>query len=75
MFDYELVASSESPIPYPPCVFIVPKIISSDDTEWPRLSPELMSEGEIDGFIESCKQDLERVGMRAKEALKRAGRS
>ena len=75
MFDYEVVASSDTPIPFPPIVYIVPKHYSPDETGWPRLSPQLMSEGEIDEFIKSCKQDLDRAGRLANAALKRARRS
>lgn len=74
VFDYEVVASKGSDIPYPPTVHIIPKRFSSDKDGWPRLSPELMSEGEIDGFIRSCKQDLDRVGELAKAALRNASR-
>ena len=73
-FAYELITDDGSEIPFPPIVHIIPKHFSRDKKGWPRLSPQLMSEGEIDGFIRSCKQDLDQVGKLAKVALGRTRR-
>ena len=37
---------------------------------WPILSPSLISENEIDSYIQLCKEDLDRVGKEAKRALR-----
>jgi hypothetical protein len=41
----------------------------------PTVTSQLMSEGEIDSYIESLKRDLDSVGRRAKAALVRAKES
>lgn len=38
----------------------------------PVISPHLMSEGEIDDYVEALKADLDAVNRRAKAALKKA---
>ena len=70
-FDFEII-HGKSAIPHPPIIHIIPKHFSRDQEGWPRLSPELMSEIEIDGYIRACKEDLDSVGERAKAAFKRA---
>ena len=59
-------------VPFKAIVHIGPAYYSKDEDGWPRLSPELMSEGEIDEFIQNCKKDLDHVGQLAKRALQRA---
>ena len=48
------------------------KCFTTDKSGWPRLSPQLMWEGEIDGYVTALKQDLDTVGRQAKMALRRA---
>ena len=59
-------------IPFKAIVHVVPTHYSKDEDGWPRLSPELMSEQEIDGHLQELKKDLDRVGRLAKRALQRA---
>ncbi|MCY4238759.1 MAG: hypothetical protein OXC54_08940, partial [Rhodospirillaceae bacterium] len=51
--------------------YIVPAIpCSVDENGWPRLTAQL-TDVEIDGNIQALKADLDRVGKRAKSALRR----
>ena len=71
-FDYTTHAPKKRDvpfIPFPAIVHIVLKEHSTDEDGWIRLSPELMSEQEIDGYVQACKEDLDRVGRLAKRAL------
>jgi hypothetical protein len=38
----------------------------------PSVTPHLLSEGEVDAWIQALKEDLDAVGRRAKAALRRA---
>lgn len=53
-------------------VHIAPAYYSVDKDGHRLLSPELMSEGEIDWHILELKKDLDNVGRRAKRALRSA---
>ena len=56
----------------PAVVHIVPKSYSDDKDGWPLLSPSLISEQEIDWYVQAYKEDLTHVGRLAKRALQRA---
>ena len=73
-FSYRITAPKKnSGIPFHARVHIVPKFYSSGGKDgWPLLSPELMSEQEIDWHVQAYKKDLDRVGRLAKRALQRA---
>ena len=72
-FDYELIApETDAQIPFSAIIHIVPKTFSRDKDGWPRLSPQLMTEHEIDAHIQALKEDLDHVGRLAKRELQRA---
>jgi len=58
--------------PFNPIVILNLDNWSHDDNGVPHISNHLMHEGEIDGYIQALKDDLDAVGKRAKDALKRA---
>lgn len=70
-FDYRIVAPKKSDPPFTPYIHIIPRFYSQDDDGCPLLSPQI-TESEIDGYIQAYKEDLERIGKRAKRALQRA---
>jgi hypothetical protein len=75
-FGYEIRAPKKHRgvpfMPFKAIIHIVPTHYSKDKDGWPRLSPELMSEQEIDWYVQACKEDLDRVGRLAKRTLQRA---
>ena len=70
-FDYRIVASKKGDMPFTPFIYIIPSFYSSDDDGCPLLSPQI-TESEIDEYIQAYKEDLDRMGKRAKRALQRA---
>lgn len=70
-FDYRIVSPKKGGPPFTPYVYIIPASYSSDDDGYPLLSPQI-TESEIDGYIQAYKEDLQRMGKRAKRALRRA---
>ena len=71
-FDYSILAPKQGDIPVNAIVHIVPKTYSTDESGRPLLSPQLMSEQEIDWHVQAYKEDLDHVGRLAKRALRRA---
>ena len=75
-FTYRIVAPKNTDDPFRPFNVIVEVTLRDYSThsndDWPILSPHLMSEGEIDGYIDAMKKDLDHVGKLAKRALARA---
>ena len=71
-FTYQILAPEKQDLPSNAIVNITLRSYSSREDGWPLISPNLMSEGEIDWYIESYKEDLDRVGRVAKRALNRA---
>ena len=69
---YRIRAPKKGDLPMNAVVHIVPKFYSADKDGWPLLSPELMSEQEIDWYVQAYKEDLTHVGRLAKRALQRA---
>ena len=71
-FWYRILAPKKgAKIPFDPIVHIIPKVYTQDDEGRVRLSPNLMTEGEIDHHIQAYKDDLDHVGRLAKRALRR----
>ena len=70
-FDYRLVAPKKGGPPFAAYVYIIPSFYSLDDDGCPLLSPQI-TESEIDAYIRTYKEDLDRMGRRAKRALQRA---
>ena len=71
-FGYRIVAPEKGGRLFTPYINIIPKdYYSQDDDGWPLLSPQL-TEPEVDGYIQACKDDLDQMGKRAKRALRRA---
>ena len=70
-FSYRIHAPKKGDIPFKAEVHIVPKYYTSDESDWPFLSPSL-TEPEIDGYVQALKKDLDRVGRVAKRAMQRA---
>lgn len=70
-FDYRIRKPKIGATPLPAIVHIIPKAYTTEDDEWPLLSPGLASEQEIDGYVQECKEDLDHVGRLAKRALQR----
>ena len=73
-FDYRIRAPKQGDMPFNAIVHIVPKTYSTGKEGWPLLSPQLMSEQEIDWHVQAYKEDLDRVGKLAKRALQRANK-
>ena len=74
-FSYRIRAPKKSTKPFTPTkavVHIIPAYYSRDEDGCPLLSPELMSEEEIDLCVQAYKEDLDHVGRLAKRALQRA---
>jgi len=57
---------------FPPYVTVTLDNWSTDKDGVKHISPHLVIDGEIDDYIEALKADLESVGRRAKQALKKA---
>ena len=66
-FSYRILSPKKGDRPFNAIVHIIPKNYSLDKDEWPLLSPQLMTEQEIDWHVEAYEADLEHVG-RACEA-------
>ena len=73
LFDYRIVAPQKGDHPFTAFIYIVPSSYSSHDDGWPLLSPQI-TESEIDRYIQAFKDDLDRMGKRAKRALQRANK-
>ena len=73
-FWYRILAPNKDGYPFNPIVHIVPKVHTQDAKGKILLSPNLMTEGEIDYHIQAYKDDLDHVGRLAKEALRRANK-
>lgn len=58
--------------PFRPFVHIYLKKYTTEENGVPIVTPQLMSEREINGNIKQLKDDLENVGRKAKTALVRA---
>lgn len=71
-FTYKIIAPRKEDMPFNAIVQVGPKMWSTDEDDWPILSPNLMTEAEIDHHINALKADLDKVGRLAKKALKRA---
>ena len=71
-FDYRILAPKKGDLPFNAIVHIVLKRWSTIEDRQPCLSPQLMTEQEIDWHIQAYKDDLDHVGRLAKRALNRA---
>ena len=72
-FWYTILApKKDADIPFNPIVHIVPKHHTRTEDGRVLLSPNLMTEEEIDYHIQAYKEDLDHVGRLAKRALRRA---
>ena len=71
-FGYRILAPNIGDKPFNAIVHIVPKTYSTDNEGRPLLSPQLMSEQEIDWHVQAYKEDLDNIGKLAKRALQRA---
>ncbi len=71
-FTYRIIAPGKDDMAFNAIVRIGLQQWSTDKDDWPIVSPDLMTEGEIDWNINAYKQDLDRVGRLAKRALTRA---
>ena len=73
-FGYRILSPKKGDMPFSAIVHIVPKFYSTDEDGCPLLSPQLMTEGEIDWHVQKYKEDLDHVGRLAKRALQRANK-
>ena len=71
-FTYQLIAPRKDDTPLSAIIRIGPQNWSTGEDGWVCLTPDLMSDSEIDYYINAFKKDLERVRRLAKRALKRA---
>jgi len=71
-FTYRIVAPGKGDRPFNAIVNLGPHHWSTEKDGWPCLTPNLMTEGEIDHYVSALKVDLDRVGRVAKKALTRA---
>jgi hypothetical protein len=73
IFRYDIVKMKKTDvIPGSSFVHICLQRWSRDESDVPILTPQLMTDGEIDGYVNALKADLDSVGRRAKAALARA---
>lgn len=71
-FGYTILKMKKTDRPFSPVVYIDLENWSGSEGKSPRISHQLMSEGEIDAYIVALKEDLDAVGRRAKRAIKKA---
>lgn len=71
-FEYRIIAPRKGDPPFSPFIHIGLENWSTAADGWPRLTPQLMTDGEIDYYVSKFKADLDKVGRLAKRALQRA---
>lgn len=71
-FTYKMLATKEGFPPTNPIVRFYLKWGSEDEKGWPSVSPDLMSEAEIDSYAELLKEDIDRVKRTAKLNFRKA---
>lgn len=73
-FGYQIIKMAKGDnLPFNPhAEIIVLDHWTSNGNGHPIISPNLMSDGEIDEYVEQLKADIDAVGKRAKGALSRA---
>jgi hypothetical protein len=71
-FTYKLLAPQTGEMPFNAIVHICPKSWTTGEDGWLQLTPQLMTEGEIDEYVRAMKEDLDHVGRLAKRALRKA---
>lgn len=73
-FDYRIIKSDKGAYPFDPIVHITVAqwTVASDNT--PLISANLMTDSEIDHWIDALKADLDAVRQRAKVARQKAHR-
>ena len=69
---YKLYASKKGDLPVTPFVHIILKSYSSREDRIPLLSPQLMTDREIDESVNYLKSQLDHIARLSKKALKRA---
>ena len=72
VFSYRIFAPKKGDYSFNAIVHIVPKTYWTAKDGLPILSPQLMTEQEIDWHVQALKEDLDHVGRLAKRALKHA---
>ncbi len=73
-FWYAIRSPKKGDPPMNAIVNIVPKVYSRNADGQIHLSPDLMTDGEIDWHIQAYKDDLDHVGRLAKRALRQANK-
>jgi hypothetical protein len=72
-FDFETVeADKENLLQFGPTIRLSLKFFGTTSDGIPTISPDLMSEGEIDYYVTQLKADLDAVGKLAKAKLKKS---
>jgi hypothetical protein len=72
-FDYSLTTPKKGAYPFDPVVNIcLSNRMQGEGVKSPAISPNLMSECELDVYIDSLKKELDAVRSRARRALKNA---
>jgi hypothetical protein len=73
-FDYEVIKMGKSDeLPFDPIIHLCLRSYGSTTKDGaPTLSPNLMTDREIDEYIQALKNDLDAVGKKAKRALESA---
>ncbi len=75
-FGYTIAKMKKSDrLPFNPVVHICLQNWSTPSDGAPIVTPQLMTEGEIDWYVKALKDDLDSVGRKAKAALVRANTS
>ena len=72
VFDCKVNSPKEGGVAFNANVTIGPVTYSSDKNGRISLTPHLMTEGEIDWYVDALKKDLDYVSRKAKKALKTA---
>lgn len=72
-FDFETIeAETENVLQFGPTIRLCLKFFGTTSGGFPTISPDLMTEDEIDYYVAQLKADLDAVGKSAKEKLKKS---
>lgn len=72
-FGYDITKTKKTDsMPFNPIVWLCLDSWTTSEQNQPRITPQLMTEEEIDTYLALLHEDLDKAGKRAKSALQRA---